>query len=648
MTCRDEQAGTYEFNDVRVPLDALDETAQKYTLIESESPWHTMSNDDRIGCIQADEIQIEQLINDVQYDEFEKYSEVLIAENVGDNCTFNRITGLEIPRRHVYTIYVDGNPYQKTNDVEKTFTIKPEVDSSYYEWEPIKFTISELLNGDCVKGVVPNRAEEIINVSTASYKHPKEFNIRVVFTPEENEAAKYLHNGQITIKYDGLDVFLDKYYMFKLKGEENERLNHLNLFKITAPESLDIEFDAMPTFDSKKNELKWGTKKKEKQKAINTSTVTSLVSTRDNNHKTETHSSDVFKLVFVIGESDDNNKTIIESINNGVKSKIVVKNKASRETVSKDKLILSLDTTKSQGKGKNGKSNASNNKTYQSEIIVPKPSSYQNKYEVGLYVGKKVFTTNFDYSEEKNVDGCWVVDFSSFKQNPRPLKEIIMPNRVIAFLEGVVLCALLIGGGMIIKGSFGNGNKTHNVPNPKKIASDSVKKSANDTVEMTKDEINNFLNKSNYALKKEDLSFAEVDTIYYEYNSKDIFRCKDVAPDICKRIEDYKKVATFISNNKYEDIRANIGNMDLHPVHKRLVQLITHGVLNIEGYNNHDYKTSSDREMAKNLFENNTFKSFSDLRKIAEDYKKTDSKKTGSKKTDSNTQSSTETIPERN
>lgn len=623
MTCRDEQAGTYEFNDVRVPLDALDETAQKYTLIESESPWHTMSNDDRIGCIQADEIQIEQLINDVQYDEFEKYSEVLIAENVGDNCTFNRITGLEIPRRPVYTIVVDNdsNSIKKTKEVDEPITIEPKVDNRYYEWEPIKFTISELLNGDCVKDVVPNRAEEIINVSTASYKHPKEFNIHVVFTPEENEAAKYLHNGQITIKYNGLNVFLDKDYMFKLKGEEYERLNHLNLFKITAPESLDIEFDAMPTFDSKKNELKWGTKKKEKQKQLPiNSTVTSLVPTGKDKHKVETHSSDVFKLVFDI-EGSDANKTIIESINNGVKSKIVVKNKASRETVSKDKLILSLDTTKSQGKGKNGKSNASNNKTYQSEIIVPKPSSYQNKYEVGLYVGKKVFTTNFDYSEEKNVDGCWVVDFSSFKQNPRPLKEIIMPNRVIAFLEGVVLCALLIGGGMIIKGSFGNGNNTPNVPNSKENASDSVRISANDPVGMTDVEIKKFLNNSNSALEKKDLSFAEVDGIYDEYNLKDIGRCKEIDSDICKRIEDYKKVATFISNHQYEDICANIGNMDLHQVHKCFVKLITHGVLNIEGYNNHDYAKTSDKEKAKNLFEKDTFESFSDLLKIAEEYK---------------------------
>ena len=405
MTCRDEIADTYEFNDVRVPLDALDETAKKYTLTKSESPWRTMSNDARIGCIQAEEIQIEQLINDVQYDEFEKYSEVLIAENVGDNCTFNRITGLEIPRRPVYTIVVDNdsNYIKKTKEVDEPITIVPKVNSRYYEWKPIRFTISELLNGDYVEGVNFDRIAEIINVSTASCKQPKIFNIRVVFATERNEATKYLLNGQISISYNGYEVSLNKDFMFTLKGKEYELLNRLDLFKITAPESLDIEFDTKPTFDSEKNELKWGTKKKEKQKtAASNNTVTSLVPTGKDRHKVETHSSDVFKLVFVIEESDYN-KAIIESINKkDVKSKIVVRNEASGETVSKDKLILSLDTIISQGKGKNGKSNASNKWTcLRDEIRIPKPSVSQNKYKVDLYVGNKNYTTYIYYLEEK-------------------------------------------------------------------------------------------------------------------------------------------------------------------------------------------------------------------------------------------------------
>ena len=622
MTCRDEQADTYEFNDVRVPLDALDETAKKYTLTESESPWRTMSDDAGIGCIQADEIQIEQLINDVQYDEFEKYSEVLIAETVGDKCTFNRITGLEIPRRPVYTIYVDGNLYQKTNEVDKPITIEPKVDSRYYEWKPIRFTISELLNGDYVEGVNFDRIAEIINVSTASYKYPKEFNIRVVFTPEENEDAIYSHKGQITIRYNGQMVFLDKDFMFTLKGEEYGLMNHLDLFKITVPESLEIEFEAMPTFDSKKNELQWKTKKKEKQKpADSNSTVTSLVPTRKDRHKVDTHSSDVFKLVFVIEKSSDN-KTIIESINKGVKSKIDVRNEASGETVSKDKLILSLDTIISQGKGKNGKSNASNKRTYlRDKIRIPKPSFNQNKYKVDLYVGNKKFTTGFDYFEEKYKDGCWVVDFSSFKQIRRPIKKTIMPNRVIAFLEGVILCALLFGGSMIINKHFCNDNKfqdstvyTDTVSTPVPVVSH----------ETTDDDIKRFLSESDYNLQKRDLSFKEVDEIYNKYNSKDIDRCKNINSDICERIEDYKKVADYISNKDYGGIVTYINqkNKKINIVHLNLVKLITNGVVSgLSGFDAYDYDSSRRKEV-KDYFMAKEFQSFFDLLNIAKKYKK--------------------------
>lgn len=619
MTCRDEIADTYEFNDVRVPLDALDETAKKYTLTKSESPWRTMSNDARIGCIQAEEIQIEQLINDVQYDEFEKYSEVLIAENVGDNCTFNRITGLEIPRRPVYTIVVDNdsNYIKKTKEVDEPITIVPKVNSRYYEWKPIRFTISELLNGDYVEGVNFDRIAEIINVSTASCKQPKIFNIRVVFATERNEATKYLLNGQISISYNGYEVSLNKDFMFTLKGKEYELLNRLDLFKITAPESLDIEFDTKPTFDSEKNELKWGTKKKEKQKtAASNNTVTSLVPTGKDRHKVETHSSDVFKLVFVIEESDYN-KAIIESINKkDVKSKIVVRNEASGETVSKDKLILSLDTIISQGKGKNGKSNARNKWTcLRDEIRIPKPSISQNKYKVDLYVGNKNYTTYIYYLEEKNVDGCWVVKFSDFKQTPKPIKNVIMPNRVIAFLEGVVLCALLIGGRMIIKSFFDNDNKTSAVQGTEEIESDSVKVTTSDGfVEITDDSIRLFLDKSDSILEKEDFSFNEVNTIYQKYkHNKD--RCRNINNKVCNRIDDYYNLVDLIKNGKYLEIKKiDISKLHLYNKHLILLESITRG----KSVGNNKYHRYNKKEIEKiqSLFE----KSYRDFFKISDLY----------------------------
>lgn len=618
MTCRDEQAGTYEFNDVRVPLDALDETAEKYTLIESKSPWHTMSDDTCIGCIQADEIQIEQLMNDVQYDDFEKYSEVLIAEKVGDKCTFNHITGLEIPRRPVYTIVVDNdsNSIDKTKEVDNLITIEPKVDSRYYEWKPIKFTISELLNGDCIEGV--DREAEIIKVSTDKYKKPRDFKIRVVFT--ENEAAIYSHKNQIKVSYNGQEISLNDDFMFTLKGEEYKQLDSLDRYKITAPDSLGIKFGSVPTFNSDNNELIWDTKKIEKAKPIDTNTVQLPITTIGNKQKTETNKSDVFKLVLVMEESNQN-EAIIKSIGS-VKSNIVVKKENSDEIVSKNKLVLSQDTTKLQGKVKRGKSHARNNKSYlKDEIRIPKPLTNGSKYIVSMYVGNKKYTTDFCYYEEQCVDDCWQVNFSDFTQISRPLKEVIMPNRLITFLEGFFLCVLLIGGGMIIKNLSCNNNKI-----PEEIPQEPVQEpvqepSLGDNDDLTNDEISNKLKELDKTLEIENLTFAEVYSIYNKYISMGSERCKEIDPMISKRIENYKNVATFISNHQYNDIRDNIDNMNLHLVHKRLVKLITHGVLNIPNYNNHDYNITEIRNV-KDLFSQNTFDSFSGLKKIAEPYKK--------------------------
>ena len=440
--------------------------------------------------------------------------------------------------------------------------------------------------------------------------------------------------GQITIRYNGQAVFLDKDFMFTLKGEKYGLMNRLDLFKITVPESLEIEFEAMPTFDPKKNELQWKTKKKEKQKpAASNSTVTSLVPTKKDRHKVETHSSDVFKLVFVI-EKSSNNKTIIESINKGLKSKIVVRNEASGETVSKDKLILSLYTTISQGKGKKGKSNASYKRTYLSdEIRIPKPSFNQNKYKVDLYVGNKKFTTGFDYFEEKYVDGYCVVKFSDFKQIPKPIKNVIMPNRVIAFLEGVVLCALLIGGRMIIKSFFDNDNKTSAVQGTEEIGSDSVTETTSDVfVEITDDSIRLFLDKSDSILKKKDLSFNEVDTICKKYKNN-IDRCRNINNEVCNRIDDYYNLVNLIKNGKYLEItKIEVSKLHLYNKHLILLESITRGK-SVGKNKYHRYNKEEIKEIQKFFKESyREFKNFSNLNDFVKKIKTKEEKPKDNKK----------------
>ena len=138
---------------------------------------------------------------------------------------------------------------------------------------------------------------------------------------------------------------------------------------------------------------------------------------------------------------------------------------------------------------------------------------------------------------------------------------------------------------------------------------------------MTNVKISNDLKELDKTLERENLTFAEVDSIYNKYISMGSERCKEIDPKISKRIEDYNIVSSFISNHQYDDIKDALKDMDLNPVHKWYVKLIMNGVYRIAGYDNHDYNGPEIRN-ARDLFSKNTFNSFSDLKKIAEHYKK--------------------------
>ena len=225
------------------------------------------------------------------------------------------------------------------------------------------------------------------------------------------------------------------------------------------------------------------------------------------------------------------------------------------------------------------------------------------------------YTTYIYYLEEKNVDGCWVVKFSDFKQTPKPIKNVIMPNRVIAFLEGVVLCALLIGGRMIIKSFFDNDNKTSAVQGTEEIESDSVKVTTSDGfVEITDDSIRLFLDKSDSILEKEDFSFNEVNTIYQKYkHNKD--RCRNINNKVCNRIDDYYNLVDLIKNGKYLEIKKiDISKLHLYNKHLILLESITRG----KSVGNNKYHRYNKKEIEKiqSLFE----KSYRDFFKISDLY----------------------------
>lgn len=174
LICRDEILETYEFKEERLALDVLDETAKKYPLVECSSPWHIMPKSAPIGCLITAENSVKELMRDVQYQEFEKYSEVLVADTINGSFKFTPIVGLDIPRKPEYNIFVDGKQCRKTNNIKETISIQFGNDGRAYRCKEIRFSINDLLNGDKINGVEFDGEKETINVSTEAFFKPRE------------------------------------------------------------------------------------------------------------------------------------------------------------------------------------------------------------------------------------------------------------------------------------------------------------------------------------------------------------------------------------------------------------------------------------------------------------------------------------------
>lgn len=174
LICRDEILETYEFKEERPPLDVLDETAKKYPLVECPSPWHIMPKSAPIGCLITAENSVKELMRDVQYQEFEKYSEVLVADTINGSLKFTPIVGLEIPRKPEYNIIVDGKQRCKTNNIKERISISLGNDGRAYRCKEICFTVNDLLNGVKIPGFTLDGEKETINVSTVAFLKPRE------------------------------------------------------------------------------------------------------------------------------------------------------------------------------------------------------------------------------------------------------------------------------------------------------------------------------------------------------------------------------------------------------------------------------------------------------------------------------------------
>lgn len=245
LICRDEILEIYEFKEERPALDVLDETTKKYPLVKCPSPWHIMPKSAPIGCLITAENSVKDLMRDVQYLEFEKYSEVLVADTVNGSFRFTPIVGLEIPRMPEYNIIVDGKQCRKTNNIKETISISLDNGSRAYSCKEIRFSINDLLNGNIIEGVKFDGEKETINVSTVAYLKPREskdlFEL-IVCVDAKNKillndvVSNTGKNNKIEVKEENSDyivsTFLDKALIKSPEGHKKATTNSYFTIKV--------------------------------------------------------------------------------------------------------------------------------------------------------------------------------------------------------------------------------------------------------------------------------------------------------------------------------------------------------------------------------------------------------------------------------
>lgn len=221
LECKDTVRGTYEFKDGLVDQHVLDEAASSFSIIPCETPWRVMNTKGSIGYYIGDDQTIKQILADIQYPEFQKFSEIVLA-NSSNGSTYAPIDNLEIPRKIAYSLYIDNQLEGVVTDEAVPISINSHEDPICYTNKTLTFTIEEALAGKVSEHVYINKAAEAIRVSTQRLAAERETTTQIVVIPNNYQQNFIGKNLFMLIGQNGM-INIDKNLRFTLRGIENSQ-----------------------------------------------------------------------------------------------------------------------------------------------------------------------------------------------------------------------------------------------------------------------------------------------------------------------------------------------------------------------------------------------------------------------------------------
>jgi len=541
MTCKDSVRETYEYNSGRIDQHVLDEVSSEFTISPYPCPNREMNPNSPVGYLVRTDSDIEKLFHDINYPEFDKFSEVIVAESV-NQTSYIPIANIQIPRQKSYSVFVDERLHGTYTNLNESIIVSSKESLEFYDNKNVSFTIQNLLDKDLISasGIEFDEGAEVIKVSTKGWATPKQRKIGLHIVPKDYENYIQTHSDLICITLPYGKIKLDQDFSFTLIGEQIAEI--------------------------KKNSIKLSLKPNDRYQLVSygiygdelRATVSEIIPPvvqrtggagqhryQQQENVTDLQiikSSPVYDVSILLkkGKFEEGNEIDIKLQTNPKRSNLCVAKCRTRfKKISKD--------------------------VFEGHFYVPK-----DKLPADLYlcyrIGDKDYVTRNPLSFDNNKVVVEEKDFGIYKVKPFYKKRSFLIKMLILFMA--ILLGLIIGYASHdgIKKIFSGTGQSAIKPN-------------SENTSMTEEEACEFLTDANSILNNKDLNFSKVEDIYNKYmKSKEVIDGVD-KNKICDRIKDYDKMVQYITNGKIEDIRKALNDYDnnnfhILPQHAEQVKII--------------------------------------------------------------------------
>ena len=245
MTCKDPVRETYEYNAGKIDGHVLDEVVSKFTLTDSRAPYRVMTPNGPVGYIEETEEKIKEFFQDVNYPEFVKFKEVVVATTV-HTTSYVPISNIQIPRPKKYEVIVDGERMGFYSNLNEKIPVECHRKSpDYYDNLSWEFSIQDLIDRNTRhEGVDLDTGQERVIVNTKLWGTPKEKKVFLVIFPKESKDYFIKNPQKLLVTLDSFNTLIkvevspQRLLVITLKGNEIEALKYGGINVATTERSI--------------------------------------------------------------------------------------------------------------------------------------------------------------------------------------------------------------------------------------------------------------------------------------------------------------------------------------------------------------------------------------------------------------------------